>query len=460
MKRKITAILLAGAMLMMSLSGCGSAPSENNGGNAAEDADAADRVGADTASDGNAAGNRETLTIWVHPNEGNLRVFNEYCKPLIEEKTGMEVEFVTKSMDNGQWSSFLNSCVASLAAGETPDIICSAIEGHQFMLSKDLLSPLDDLIASDPEGQEFVDTLVPIAVDTFRSGDHLWQLPYSLEMMCIWYNLEMFEEAGIAPIDPQEGWTWDEFLEASKKLTKDAEDGKIYGAGLKFGGLFVDTPWFFTNGAAVLNDDFTQAVADTPEFRESMEYLNTLVNVEKVAPMVSSDDSDMIQLFLANRVAMCSSGGWSVATVKAGMEGKYGVAPWPKPADGGANPNTVYGMCSMGIYKDSKHKEAAWEAMKIIDSVEASKQFWTVGGQSPVVRSVLESDLMQEQYPVGHETWSVMTENMKVIPYPTAFPEIEIIYSRNLLSYLNGQMDIEEAASAMQNEISAVFDED
>lgn len=456
MKKKAMAILLVGVIIMMCITGCGTGAEKVS---APENTSEAPE-GSETVENKTASSSGDTLTIWVHPNEGNLKVFNEYCKPLIEEKTGMDVEFVVKSMDNGQWSSYLNSCVASLAAGETPDIICSAIEGHQFMLSKNLLAPMDDLIANDPEGQAFVDSMVPIAVDTFRSDGKLWQLPYSLEMMCIWYNLDMFEKAGIEPIDPAAGWTWDEFLEIAKKLTIETDDGKVYGAGLKFGGIFVDTPWFLTNGATIVNDDFTKATVDTAQFKESMEFLNALVNVEKVAPMVSSDESDMIQLFLANRVAMCSSGGWSVATVKNGMDGNYGVAPWPKPADSKNTANTVYGMCSMGIYRDSAHKDAAWEAIKIMGSAGASEQLWTVGGQSPAVSSVLNSELMQKQYPVGYETWNVMSENMNVIPYPTTFPEIEIVYSRNLISYLNGQSDVDAAVSAMQSEISEIFAED
>lgn len=405
----------------------------------------------------------DKLVIWMHPNEGNMSVFTEYCEPLIEEATGMDVEFITKPMDNGVWSSYLNSCVSALASGEVPDLILSAIEGHQFMLSKDLLAPLDDLVAADPDGQEFVDSMVPIAIDTFRGDDGLlYQVPYSLEMMGIWYNLDMFEEAGIEPIDPAAGWTWDEFLEVAQKLTKDTDDGKIYGFGKQnLGALFADYTWYLTNGATILDDGFQSTSCDSEQFKETMAFLNSLINEYGVSPMSSSNDStDMIEMFLSGRVAMVDSGGWSVATIKDRFEGNYGMAPYPKPADSENTPSTVYGMCSMGIYKDSPHKEAAWEAIKILGSAETAERLWTVGGQSPAVSSVLNSDLAKELYPVGRETWDVISENMKVIPYPVSFPEIESVYARNIIAYVNGQVDVDTAATNMKNEITEILEEE
>lgn len=452
--KKVLAMLLAFGLGICSMAGCSSEGTQDNGG--------ASSKGSSTVSDNGGASDssKEKLVIWVHPSEGNLSVFNDYCKPLIEEATGMEVEYVVKSMDGGSWSSYLNSCVAALAAGEVPDIICSAIEGHQFMLSKNLLAPLDDLIAGDPEGDTFVDSLVPIAVETFRADDgHLYQLPYSLEMMGIWYNLEMFDEAGIPYIDPKEGWTWDEFLDISKKLTKEVGGGKIYGAGLQFGAVFSDYPWYLTNGATILDEGFKSTSCDSEAFQQSMKFLDSLVNEYQVAPMPSSDSTDMVEMFLSERVAMVNSGGWSVATIKSRFENKYGIAPYPKPADGKENPSTVYGMCSMGVYKDSPHKEAAWKAMKIMGSADISEKLWTIGGQSPAVSSVLESDIAKEMYPVGLDTWNVVAENMTVVPYPVDFPEIETIYQRNLLSLLNGQIDAENAAKTMKEEITTVLED-
>lgn len=49
----------------------------------------------------------------------------------------------------------------------------------------------------------------------------------ALEVMQLFYNKELFTEAGVPvpPADSQKAWTWGEFLEIAKKLTKD-QNGK------------------------------------------------------------------------------------------------------------------------------------------------------------------------------------------------------------------------------------------
>lgn len=394
------------------------------------------------------------IILWSWPNQGTLDVFTEVAAPLIKEKTGKDLEIVLKPYEN--WSTYLNNVIAAIASGETPDIIASAIEGHEFFLSKDLMEPLDGYIANDPEGQEMAKSLSQLAYQAFNTNGVQYQIPFSLEEMVIWYNLAAFREAGIDPIDPVKGWTWDEFLAIAQKLTKEVDGGTRYGAGLYFGGAFMDMPWYYTNGAAILSDDFTQSLTNTPEFAQSLTFINDLVNKYKVCPTPDASVSGdmMVEMFKAGRVAMTNTGGWAVAGMRRDMEGNYGVAPWPKPAGGADNPSTVFGMCSFAIYKDSQNKQDAWEAIKILSSQLISEQQWVRGGQSPVVTAVMESDIALQNYPVGLETWSVIGQNMKVMPCPSIFPEVEKIYTRNLLDMFSGQISPEVAASNMHNEIT------
>ncbi len=44
------------------------------------------------------------------------------------------------------------------------------------------------------------------------------------EIQVIWYNKKIFEQAGLPypPAEPSKAWTWDQFVDVAKKLTKDA----------------------------------------------------------------------------------------------------------------------------------------------------------------------------------------------------------------------------------------------
>ena len=56
-------------------------------------------------------------------------------------------------------------------------------------------------------------------------------IPKDLDSAAVWYNKDMFDEAGIPY--PTADWTWDDFREIAKKLTK--ADGSQYGLAMEAG---------------------------------------------------------------------------------------------------------------------------------------------------------------------------------------------------------------------------------
>ena len=52
-----------------------------------------------------------------------------------------------------------------------------------------------------------------------------YAVPKDIDTIAMWYNKDMFDEAGIDY--PDGSWTWDEFYDIAEKLTK--EDGSQYG---------------------------------------------------------------------------------------------------------------------------------------------------------------------------------------------------------------------------------------
>ncbi|HLU26920.1 MAG TPA: extracellular solute-binding protein, partial [Glycomyces sp.] len=65
----------------------------------------------------------------------------------------------------------------------------------------------------------------PRLVELFRDGRGLWAFPKDFTPMVIYYNRDAFDEAGVPY--PRPGWTWAEFLETAKRLTRDTDgDGE------------------------------------------------------------------------------------------------------------------------------------------------------------------------------------------------------------------------------------------
>ncbi|MCA5011083.1 extracellular solute-binding protein, partial [Clostridioides difficile] len=60
-------------------------------------------------------------------------------------------------------------------------------------------------------------------------GTKQYAVPKDIDTIALWYNKTMFDEAGIPY--PDKDWTWDDYAEAAKKLTK--ADGSQYGFALR-----------------------------------------------------------------------------------------------------------------------------------------------------------------------------------------------------------------------------------
>ncbi len=113
----------------------------------------------------------------------------------------------------------------------------------------------------------------------------------------MFYNKELFAEADVdlPPSKAENGWTWDEFVEVSKKLTKDA-NGKNpdqpgfnpdnivqYGVSIptNFNGWL---PLVQSNGGDITNEDGTKLTLNTPEAKEALEKIHDLIYKHHVAP--------------------------------------------------------------------------------------------------------------------------------------------------------------------------------
>jgi multiple sugar transport system substrate-binding protein len=232
------------------------------------------------------------------------------------------------------WSDYINKVVTQVAAGRAPDIINVAIEGIRLGLSKNLFRPLDDYVKNDPAGAKLTADVDKRLLDGLSSDGKLYFLPNTWNSMLIYYNTKMFQEAGLDK--PADGWTWNDFLAAAKKLTTGSGSSKVYGFALPYFNFGLN-PWFFSNGTAQLNQDWTASNMTDPKMVEAVTFVRDLVTTHGVAPQPKG--ADPYQLFPAGKAAMTGAGHWVVGDFnKAGFK-DYDVVPWPQKT----TKATVYG---------------------------------------------------------------------------------------------------------------------
>ena len=192
--KRLIAVLLVFAMAQM-LTACGGSAGGSEGG-----------------SGGSSKGSGTlTVAIWdVGQQPGLQEIMDAFT-----EETGIKT-----SLQVIEWDSYWTLLEAGASGGEMPDVFwMHSNEAYRYM-SNDILLDLTDQIAESDvlEMDKFPEDLK----EMYQLDGKTYAVPKDMDTVAIWYNKDMFDEAGIPY--PDGSWTWDEFYDIAVKLTKD--DGR------------------------------------------------------------------------------------------------------------------------------------------------------------------------------------------------------------------------------------------
>jgi len=167
----------------------------------------------------------------------------------------------------------------------------------------------------------------------------------ALEVMVLFYNKEIFEEANIPlpPTDPQQAWTWDQFVEVAKQLTKD-KSGKHPGEagfdsknieqyGFSFGsdrGSW--SPFLESNGGGITDASGMKYALNEPASVEVFQKLQDLIHKEHVSPDLIQQQNmpDNNVRLQTRKVAMVIDGTWALLDMSNNKNLNWGIGVLPK----------------------------------------------------------------------------------------------------------------------------------
>jgi multiple sugar transport system substrate-binding protein len=98
---------------------------------------------------------------------------------------------------NGDWAQYINQFRTRIAGGLNTDILAMAIEGARLTVVQDLVLPIDDFIAEDPEAQTILEDIHPVLHNALKYQDATYYMTREWNNMIIHYNTQLFEEAGL-----------------------------------------------------------------------------------------------------------------------------------------------------------------------------------------------------------------------------------------------------------------------
>lgn len=194
--------------------------------------------------------------------------------------------------------------VQTMFAGNTaPDLLWLSQEYIAPYASKGALMDLTDRLAKDTRGAAKLDDYFPMVLESAKLNGKTYGLPWIAQPVIVYYNKALFAEKNV-PL-PTNDWTWDQFLDAAKKLT-DKSKG-IYGTA--FNGWPPVHMFIWQAGGEVIAPDLKSSPVDSPEALKGLEfYAKVIYNEEYAAPRNVLNEQGFAEMFKKGKVAMFFGG--------------------------------------------------------------------------------------------------------------------------------------------------------
>lgn len=340
-----------------------------------------------------------------------------------------------------------------LMYGQSTDV-ASLCKAGSFISLEDYMSR-DDITPDI-----FVDAVMEY---TAWEDDHC-ALPMLSDVYALYYNKELFAEAGVEPPE-----TWDDLAEVAQQLTVKSDNGSLERVGfmplLDYGQMNARTmtPPFDLDW---VGEDGTAQLADDPNWAEMLTWQKSLINFYGQDELLTfrsglGDEFSVQHPFYTEQIAMMVEGEWRVAFLENEMPDlEYGVVPLPAinpdKAGGGYISGTV-----LGVPNNSNQPDAAWQLVKFLATDEDVLEFMTTELRNvPTTIEALNNETLRE-----NEQWAALMDitlnpNSRTVPNTLAGIGPSDLFTQNVGGWQSsGATDPSAFLESIDDQVDALLEQ-
>lgn len=351
-------------------------------------------------------------------------------------------------------TDYMNKILTQITAGTAPDLMLMADRDLPVVTGANGFENLTPYVAKTRSFKR--DDYFPVGLANSTLRGNLYALPDVIDVDMLFYNKALFAEAGVRP--PSANWTWEDHLHAARAIHREK-------AGTQFFGVAAynsDWPsWVFANGGSIFDGEGKRFLLDRPEAIEALEWVGDLRSKHKVVIEDPQKELgvDMTNSFGTGRVGMLHAEGWQFKYYRnPTLDWQATLLP-KHPKTGKVIPLGY--VLSIGIFTQSKEKEAAWHWLPWWEGIEgwdvkiaagwdklptikqaATKKAWLVDveGADRNKKAYVDSALIAKGYPI--------TKNI---------PEALTAIGRELGAGWRGEKSFRVLVTGMADQINAIL---
>ncbi|MBG6238712.1 multiple sugar transport system substrate-binding protein [Mycetocola sp. CAN_C7] len=390
------------------------------------------------------------ITIWYSNNEQEVA----WAKGMIEAWNAENPEEQVKGQEIPAGKSSEEVIGAAITAGTAPCLVFNTAPAAVGQFQKQ--GGLVDLTTFE-DGASYIEERSGDSAGQYEAPEGgYYQMPWKSNPVMIFYNKDMFTEAGLDPENPELA-TYDEFLATSKTLV----DAGVAPFAINpaptsefFQTLFDFTPLFAaeTGGTGLVEDGTAtfggEEGLDVANFWKSL-YDGGLAGREQYQGDAFADGHS----------AMAIVGPWAVSVYKDAVN--WGSVPVPTKA--GVAPDEVYTFSdakNVGLYSACKNQATAWDVLKFATSEEQDGQLLELTGQMPLRQDLPE--VYADYFEANPAYTTFGDQASRTIEVPGGSNTVEMLqtirdaYTKAVIA---GEGDLEEAMKAAADKVTELASE-
>ena len=362
-----------------------------------------------------------------------------FAAPAIAQGAPVEVSFFYPIAVGGPITKIIDGYVAEfekanpdvkvrpIYAGTYQETIAKAITAHKsgtppvlgVLLSTDMFTlideeavvPFDPFIRSDDD-KKWAQSFFPAFMLNSQTGGKTWGIPFQRSTIVLYWNKELFKEAGLDPEKPPT--TWQEQADFAAKLTKRDGSGNVsqWGVQIPSSGF---PYWLFQAlttqaGTILMNPEGDRTFYDKPEVIEALQYWVDLSQKHKVHPPGIVEWGTTPKDFFERKVAMMWTTTGNLTNVRSNAKFPFGVAMLPA----GKQPGSPTGGGNFYVFKKStpEQQQAAVRFAKFLTTPERAAQ-WSIDTGYVAVRPDAYDTPAMKTYVEGFPPAAVARDQLK-----------------------------------------------
>ena len=254
------------------------------------------------------------------------KIVDGYAADFTKENPSIRV----KPIYTGTYQETIVKALTAHKSGEPPQTAIILSTDMFTLIDEDAILPFDDVLKG-PEDQAWLKSFFPAFMKNSQTGGKTWGIPFQRSTIVLYWNKELFKDAGLDPSKPPA--TWADQVEYAKKLTKRDASGNVTQWGIQVPSSGFPY-WLFQgfttqNDVLLMNEAGTETYYDKPAVVEALQYWVDLSQKHKVMAPGVIEWGTTPKDFFEKKTAMMWTTTGNLTNVKNNAKFDFGVAMLP-----------------------------------------------------------------------------------------------------------------------------------